>query len=222
MTCRIATRAQHRRKAPLLRRAPGMQRLGHGAENDIQAPAIDAVIPTTSGILSAGSFMRRALPSRISALTMTRFSRRTRTAPGKRRRPEKCVFCGRAGLDHDLQLPMPGTLALCRKRRKRLEGLFTVTTRSLNRVQSLRSRRPGKARPRCLEKQNALLENQASGDDTSDIHAAPGPYLTSTPSPLRPFLRRALRRECWPWRSCLRGRHIRRWAGRSCASEQQR
>jgi len=52
--------------------------------------------------------------------------------------------------------------------------------------------------------------------------AAPGPYLTSTPSPLRPFLRRALRRECWPWRSCLRGRHIRRWAGRSCASEQQR
>lgn len=129
---------------------------------------------------------------------------------------------GRAGLDHDLQLPMPGTLALCRKRRKRLEGLFTVTTRSLNRVQSLRSRRPGKARPRCLEKQNALLENQASGDDTSDIHAAPGPYLTSTPSPLRPFLRRALRRECWPWRSCLRGRHIRRWAGRSCASEQQR
>src|SRR5713226_4219203 len=79
-----------------------------------------------------------------------------------------------------------------------------------------------KARPRCLEKQNALLENQASGDDTSDIHAAPGPYLTSPPSPLRPFLRRALRRECWPWRSCLRGRHIRRWAGRSCASEQQR
>jgi len=52
---------------------------------------------------------------------------------------------GRAGLDHDLQLPMPGTLALCRKRRKRLEGLFTVTTRSLNRVQSLRSRRPGKS-----------------------------------------------------------------------------
>ena len=43
------------------------------------------------------------------------------------------------------QLPMPGTLALCRKRRKRLEGLFTVTTRSLNRVQSLRSRRPGKS-----------------------------------------------------------------------------
>jgi hypothetical protein len=40
---------------------------------------------------------------------------------------------------------MPGTLALCRKRRKRLEGLFTVTTRSLNRVQSLRSRRPGKS-----------------------------------------------------------------------------
>src|SRR5467141_2692375 len=39
----------------------------------------------------------------------------------------------------------PGTLALCRKRRKRLEGLFTVTTRSLNRVQSLRSRRPGKS-----------------------------------------------------------------------------
>jgi len=36
----------------------------------------------------------------------------------------------------------------------RLEGLFTVTTRSLNRVQSLRSMRPGKARPRCLEKQN--------------------------------------------------------------------
>jgi hypothetical protein len=55
------------------------------------------------------------------------------------------VFCGRAGLDHDLQLPMPGTLALCRKRRKRLEGLFTVTTRSLNRVQSLRSMRPGKS-----------------------------------------------------------------------------
>jgi hypothetical protein len=85
------------------------------------------------------------LPSRISALTMARFSRRTRTAPGKRRRPEKCVFCGRAGLDHDLQLPMPGTLALCRKRRKRLEGLFTVTTPSLNRVQSLRSMRPGKS-----------------------------------------------------------------------------
>jgi hypothetical protein len=62
-----------------------------------------------------------------------------------RRTREKCVFCGRAGLDHDLQRPMPGTLALCRKRRKRLEGLFTVTTRSLNRVQSLRSMRPGKS-----------------------------------------------------------------------------
>src|SRR5215468_11730296 len=80
----------------------------------------------------------------------------------------------------------------------------------------------GKSAAAMLGEAECASGKPGGGVDTSNIHAAPGPYLTSTPSPLRPFLRRGLRRECWPWSSCLRGRHIRRWAGRSCASEQQR
>jgi hypothetical protein len=87
---------------------------------------------------------------------------------------------------------------------------------------TLRSMRPGKSLASMLGEAECASGKPGERRRHSDIHAAPGPYLTSTPLPLRPFLRRALRRECWPWRSCLRGRHIRRWAGRSCASEQQR
>src|SRR5215467_10931367 len=42
LTCRKAARAQHCREDPLLRRATGMQRLGHGAEtaaSSIRCPA---------------------------------------------------------------------------------------------------------------------------------------------------------------------------------------
>jgi hypothetical protein len=85
-------------------------------------------------------------------------------------------------------------------------------------------RMPGRRRPRALTAPLRPVAERGTLIPATPQISTPllALYLTSTPSPLRPFLRRALRRECWPWHSCLRGRHIRRWAGRSCASEQQR
>jgi len=120
---------------------------------------VAGLVPATSMLLAPcpNARGRRDKPGDDSGICD---SKRSKSAVARRKRAIRAFDAARrkaarrasylctdflTGCPSGLELPIPGTLALCRKRRKRLEGLFTVTTRSLNRVQSLRSRRPGKS-----------------------------------------------------------------------------